>query len=91
MYWPAGAEQLQLDGMPGGLQGSPPPARVEARSEIARLQARGYGWTAIARSLNGRRVPTPSGRGRWHPDTVRRHIDPAPWRDYIRRYRMTRR
>ena len=60
---------------------------VEARAEIVRLQAAGYGYTTIANSLNRRGVPTPSGRGRWHPETVKRHLDPGPWRDYIRRYR----
>jgi Recombinase len=81
-------EQLSLDGMPT-IHGTARPPTLQARTEIARLQARGYGWTAIARSLNNRNIPTPSGRGRWHPDSVRRHIHPAPWRDYIRRYRLT--
>jgi Recombinase len=60
---------------------------MEARAEIARLKAEGYGPTAIARSLNARRVPTASGRGMWYPDTVRRSLEPAKWAAYIRRYR----
>ena len=69
----------------------PIPPQIAAVPEIMRLQAQGLGPTAIARSLNRRRIPTPSGHGRWHPDTVKRHIDPGPWRDYMRRYRANRR
>jgi hypothetical protein len=58
--------------------------------EIRRLQAQGYGPTAIARMLNRRQVPTPTGRGRWHPDTVKRHVNPGPWRDYMRHYRAAK-
>jgi hypothetical protein len=61
---------------------------VQARAEIVRLQAQGYRPSEIARSLNARQVPTPSGRGQWWPDSVRRHVDPGPWADYIRRYRQ---
>jgi hypothetical protein len=68
----------------------PPPPVVRAVPEIVRMQAAGYGFTAIARSLNKRRIPTPSGRGRWHPDTVKRHLNPGPWRDYMRQYRANR-
>ena len=71
--------------------GCTPTPRVEARSEIVRLKSAGYGPSEIARSLNARAVPTPTGRGRWWPDTVKRHIDPAPWRAYIRRYRLRQR
>lgn len=64
--------------------------QLAAVPEILRLQAQGYGPSAIARSLNRRRIPTPSGRGRWHPETVKRHIDPGPWREYMRQYRAAR-
>jgi len=60
---------------------------LNARAEIARLQAAGYGTTVIARTLNARGVPTPTGRGMWWPDTVRRHVEPAGWAEYMRRYR----
>jgi hypothetical protein len=63
---------------------------IEARAEIARLHADGHGPTAIARSLNARGIPTPTGRGRWYPETVQRHHDPAAWREYMRRYRASR-
>lgn len=72
-----------------GCQGGPP-ARVNAVAEIVRLRAQGHGPTAIARSLNTRAVPTPSGRGRWYPETVTRHADPAArarWASYIAGYR----
>lgn len=51
----------------------------------------GYGWAPIARSLNRRGVPTPSGRGRWWPDTARRHADVEArqrYNDYQRRYKI---
>ena len=70
--------------------GSPRPT-VSAHTEIVRLRAAGYGPTGIARSLNKRQIPTPSGKGRWHPQTVARYVDPAPWRDYMRRYRAANR
>lgn len=87
-------EQLSL---PNGLlprprvqaRGAAPP--IQARAEIVRLRDAGYGLTEIANTLNARAVPTPSGRGRWWPDSVRRHVDPGPWAEYIRRYRLTRR
>jgi hypothetical protein len=69
----------------------PPAPGVTARPEIVRLRAQGYGHTEIARHLNSLGVPTPSGRGQWWPDTVRRHVDPGPWRDYIRHYRRQHR
>ena len=64
---------------------------IEARAEIARLSAEGYGASTIARSLNARGIPTPTGRGQWWPETVRRHHDPQAWAAYIRRYRHRRR
>jgi Recombinase len=64
---------------------------IEARSEIERMVAAGYGSTAIARSLNARRIPTSSGRGYWWPETVKRQLDPESWRDYVRRYRARQR
>lgn len=67
---------------------------IQARAEIVRLKAAGYGHAEIARSLNRRSIPTPSGRGQWWPDTVRRHTDPlarARWNATMRRYRATRR
>ena len=68
----------------------PADPRVNAAAEISRLTAAGYGATAVARSLNSRGIPTPTGRGRWHPETVRRHADPITrrrWAAYMRRYR----
>lgn len=63
---------------------------IDARAEIVRLQAAGYSATEIARSLNGRGISTPSGRGRWHPETVKRYADPIArrrWNAYMRQYR----
>lgn len=69
-------------------------AMVEARAEIGRLWAAGYTTAAVTRSLNARGYPTPTGRGQWHPGTVRRTGDPRAaqaWRSYMRRYREARR
>lgn len=85
------AEQLQLPAEYLAGWTRPAPTNLQARAEIVRLQAEGYGLAKIARSLNTRQVPTPSGRGQWWPDTVRRHVDPGPWAAYIRRYRAGRR
>lgn len=90
-------EQLRLPAeLVGDLCGCQPAnARtVNARAEIGRLRASGLGAAEIARSLNRRGVATPSGRGSWWPETVRRHADPrvaAQWRDYMARYRARRR
>lgn len=58
--------------------------------DIEAMRAAGYGPAAIARALNARRVPTPSGRGQWWAGTVRQHADPAGWAAYMRLYRRTR-
>ena len=58
-----------------------------AAGEIVRLVRDGYGYTEIARSLNARGVPTPTGRGQWWPATARRHVDRMGWAAYMRRYR----
>jgi hypothetical protein len=66
---------------------------VPPRTIIAALYAQGHGPTVIARRLNADRVPTPSGRGHWYPETVHRHMHPDAWnaymRDYLRRRRAT--
>jgi hypothetical protein len=85
-------EQLSIDDVVGTIRIGPEGgAPVNARAEIARLHDDGLGFTAIARSLNARRVPTPSGRGLWWASTCRRHVDPTGWRDYIRSYRAAQR
>lgn len=48
---------------------------INARAEIVRLRAAGLGAAETARSLNRRGIATPTGRGRWHPETVRRHAE----------------
>lgn len=88
-----GHEQLRLEDELGTFDVvvAPAPQRSSAaRAEIARMLAAGVGPTAIAESLNTRGVPTPSGRGRWRPETVLRHHDPARWSEYMRRYRARR-
>jgi hypothetical protein len=83
--------QLPAEYLTGWTSSTPPRPNVEARAEIGRMLAAGYGHTTIARSLNARAVPTPTGRGQWWPASVRRHVEPGPWADYVRRYRQTRR
>lgn len=84
-------EQLRLPvELVGDLGGPRPAPRVEARAEIVRLRASGLGAAEVARSLNRRGVPTPTGRGRWWPETVKRHADPVEamrWRLYVADYR----
>jgi hypothetical protein len=86
-------EQLRLpDDLIGDLCDCQPAnaRQVNARAEISRLRAAGYGAAETARSLNARGVPTPTGRGKWWPETVRRHADPAvtlAWRRYMADYR----
>jgi hypothetical protein len=81
--------QLRLDGgvdaVDTSTQGK---AGAEAAArEITRMVDNGYGYIAIARSLNARGVPTPTGRGQWWPSSARRHVDRMGWADYMRRYR----
>lgn len=63
---------------------------VPAKPIILELHAAGMGWTDIARRLNVDAVPTPTGKGKWHSQTVRRHVDPAPWAAYMRQRRAMR-
>lgn len=65
-------------------------APTSARAAIAQLRDDGATWSTIARTLNGRGVPTPSGRGRWYPETARRHADPASHAAYMRAWRAHR-
>lgn len=87
-------EQLRLpDELLGDLCGCQPAnaQTINARAEIARLRASGTSTAGIARSLNARGVPTPSGRGRWWPETVLRHGDMMrrqQWAAYMARYRV---
>lgn len=62
---------------------------MDTRAEIVRLQASGLGPTAIARRFNTLGVSTPTGRGRWYPETILRHVNPAPWAAKMRLYRQT--
>jgi hypothetical protein len=57
------------------------------RNEIRRLHASGLTYTDIARDLNERGVPTPSGRGVWHRQTVERHDKHEEWAEYMRQRR----
>lgn len=62
---------------------------IEARARIVTLQASGLGPSQIAHRLNVDGVRTPSGRGRWWPQTVTRHVEPELWALRMRRYRAT--
>jgi hypothetical protein len=88
-------EQLRLPAeLVGDLATAPRPGRIDARAEIVRLRASGLGASEVARSLNRRGISTPTGRGRWHPETVKRHADPLEatrWRLYIADYRARHR
>lgn len=89
-------DQLRLPAtLTAGLIRAVPPAPsgppVAARPVIGQLRAAGYGWSTIARQLNTGGVPTPTGRGRWYPETVMRHLDPERHAAYMRDYRAKRR
>lgn len=40
---------------------------------IANLRAEGLAWRLVVDHLNANAVPTPSGIGRWHPTSAKRH------------------
>lgn len=88
-------EQLTLTGALGSVQiGTRRSPGIDGRAMIPALRAAGYGPVAIARHLNAIGAATPSGRGRWHCETVIRHGDPgypARNREYMRGYRARRR
>ena len=86
VYYRGAMEQTRL---PWELVGALAPSvpAVEARARIVHLQAAGLGPTQIARRLNVDGVMTPSGRGRWWPQTVNRHANPEQWNAYMRQYR----
>lgn len=52
---------------------------------IDELRAEGLQWRALARALDAEDVPTPTGRGPWHPQQAQRicwrrhpHLKPPP-------------
>jgi DNA invertase Pin-like site-specific DNA recombinase len=55
----------------GAKLGRPATLPQDVRKRIERMRARGLGWTAIARELNGDGVATAQGGKRWYPSTVR--------------------
>lgn len=55
----------------GARLGRPITMPKDLRQRIKRMNARGLGWTAIARKLNDQDVPTAQGGKRWYPSTVR--------------------
>jgi hypothetical protein len=60
---------------------------------VTQMRADGYSWHVIARALNRRGVPTPTGEGQWWPGSAARHFDAASrdaWRRYIATYRADR-
>jgi hypothetical protein len=64
---------------------------MSSATELVReLRAAGYSWHVIARTLNARGVPTPTGSGQWWPASAMRHYDPVA-RDAWRRYIAARR
>jgi len=89
---PAYGTELSLPGMEPA---APTPAALPAINTrearlIGELRGKGLGYGDIAAVLNARNVPTRTGRGRWHAETVRRHYDPAArrvWAEYIARYK----
>lgn len=78
-------EQLRLADELGSFAVTHPP--LDARPMIVALTAEGCGSWVIARRLNEAGVSTSSGRGQWHPATVRRFMNPGPWAASMRRYR----
>jgi len=55
----------------GVVLGRPTILPPEVVQGILRSKEEGLGWSAIARDLNVRGVPTAHGGARWHPSTVR--------------------
>lgn len=89
---PAYGTELSLPGMEPAAPAGPAPAPINTREArlIGDLRSRGLGYGDIAAVLNARNVPTRTGRGRWHAETVRRHYDPVArqtWARYIARYK----
>jgi DNA invertase Pin-like site-specific DNA recombinase len=54
--------------------GRPRAMSTESVARVQELAALGLSSAAIARRLNGEAVPTPTGRGCWHPPGVRRAL-----------------
>jgi hypothetical protein len=51
--------------------GRPPSLSIGVVEDIVEAYASGLGWSAIARIMNDRDVPTAQGGRRWYPSTVR--------------------
>jgi hypothetical protein len=63
----------------------------QARPRIEAMRKQGMGPKAIAHRLNFDGVVTPSGKGRWYPETVNRFMDRDAWAAKMRDYRRARR
>jgi hypothetical protein len=74
-----------LPSAPVDLCGCHPTASADLL--IATMTEAGLGTAAIAHRLNAAGVPTGSGRGRWHSETVLRRLKREQWNAYMRDYR----
>lgn len=54
---------------------SPDPYRRAVRREIEARRGEGLSWTAVAKTLNERQIPTLDGRGRWTGPSVRKLVE----------------
>ena len=66
---------------------------MDADKIISTMAAQGMTAYSIARALNAKGVPTPTGKGQWHHHTVERHMSVEArqrWADYMKHYRQNR-
>lgn len=52
--------------------GAPTQATAELIGKVWALWRQHQSYSAVARELNASEVPTPTGRGQWHPDSARK-------------------
>jgi|HubBroStandDraft_4_1064222.scaffolds.fasta_scaffold05032_10 DNA invertase Pin-like site-specific DNA recombinase len=62
---------LEVKRAQGVRLGRPPLVTEELRRSIRSAHRHGRSWSEIARRLEARAVPTPTGRGHWFPSSVR--------------------
>jgi DNA invertase Pin-like site-specific DNA recombinase len=62
---------LEVKRSQGVRLGRPPLVSEQLQRRIRHAHRRGRSWSEIARSLERSGVPTPTGRGRWFPNSVR--------------------
>jgi len=63
---------LQVKKSQGAKLGRPSQVSPEARKRLRELRAQGLTWTQVAQRMNAEKIPSGSGKPKWHPASAQR-------------------